>query len=202
MSVAAFKEERERHWQMPVIVFRECIKPFFVTNTSFILRFSIRIKQDCEALYFRFGIIRLIIFWVTQPAIACLCVSGRWSNGHLSFRYHLRVIFCRDLQHAPTAMVAFRCVAHCDFCCRSLYYSSRFCKKQIGDGVPSSVVTPSFISPAYVVWYGGAFFNFIVCLQSVDTLSSCLGKCGIKTTVLVVVLVARIVWGYKWTISA
>lgn len=204
MSAAAFKEERERHWQMPVTVFRECIKPFFVTNTCFYFT----LLHSCQAGLWGF----MIQVWHylahhflgdtghhSHSLPACQWPMKQWP---FVLQIPPRVIFCHDLQHTPPAMVAFRCVAHCDSCCRSLYYSSRFCKQQICDGVPSTVVTSPFISPAYVVWYGDAFFIFVVCLQSVDMLSRRFSKCCIKTTVLVAVLVARIVWGYKWTISA
>lgn len=98
--------------------------------------------------------------------MVCLCISGWWSNGDLSFRYHLWVIFSPDLQCAPTAMVAFRCVAGCDSCCPSLYYSSEFCKQWIYDEGPSSVITSSFISAARVVWHRDAFCNVSTeCLQ-------------------------------------
>lgn len=43
MSVKTFKEEREMHWQVPVIIFQEYIKSFFLSNV-FISEFSIQVR--------------------------------------------------------------------------------------------------------------------------------------------------------------
>lgn len=43
MSVKTFKEEREMHWQVPVTIFQEYIKSFFLSNV-FISEFSIRVR--------------------------------------------------------------------------------------------------------------------------------------------------------------
>lgn len=101
-------------------------------------------------------IIWSIIFWEAQPTMgmACLGVSGPWSNGYLSFS----TISCHDLQWTPVPAVATGSVAGCESCCPPPYYSSEFCKQQICDEVPSSVVTSSFISVARAVWHRDAFF--------------------------------------------
>lgn len=83
MSVKTFKEECEMHWQVPVTIFQEYIKSFFLSNV-FISELSIQVRWG---LHFMLDVIWPIIVWVTQPttAMACLGVSGPWSNGYLSF---------------------------------------------------------------------------------------------------------------------
>ena len=44
MSEKPFKEECEMHWQMPVTIFKEYIKSFFVSYICFISEFSIQVR--------------------------------------------------------------------------------------------------------------------------------------------------------------
>lgn len=44
MSAKAFKEECEMHWQMPVTIFKEYVKSFFVSNICFISDSSIQVR--------------------------------------------------------------------------------------------------------------------------------------------------------------
>lgn len=169
MSAAAFKEECEMHWQMPVTVFKECIKPFFVANICFLLHFLICVEEDCGVCISGLTLCGSSFSDTTHHShgFACLsvadeamaiCPSDPTSEPSLLW----------FTEHAPTAPVAFRCVADCDFCCPSLYYSSEFCKRQICDEVPSSLITSSFISPDYVVWHRDAFST-----ESTECLQTC-----------------------------
>lgn len=158
MSAKTFKEECEMHWQVPVTIFPEYIKSFFLSNV-FISEFSIQLRQDCEDCIWCFHY--LLHHLLSNRAHRGHGVPGcQWPMKQWLFvlQHHLWAISCCDLQWTPVPTVATGCVAACEPCCPPPYYSCEFCKQQICDEVPSSVVTSSFISVARAVWHRDAFF--------------------------------------------